>query len=210
MSDYCKRHGTKHRLLKSGGLSNSHGCPRCAAERHREQAAAARQESEYRRANPGDYECPQCLYNTLKRGASRCPSCHSDVPDGHWERVQVAQKAAAERWRAREEAESADWEREKPAWVAANLRKKIAKERDEFVNGLRFAGLATAIEVGLILAWALCRYVQSKSTGLVELFSSLGLLVFLLAALIGAVIVAGIVLVQLRNTVLHLSKSRRV
>lgn len=43
---------------------------RSAQERH-EEAIAAAEASDYRRANPGDYECPHCKYISLKRGGRR-------------------------------------------------------------------------------------------------------------------------------------------
>lgn len=48
---------------------------RLADERHDATIEALR-ESDYRRANPGDYECPDCKPTTLKKNATRCPMCH--------------------------------------------------------------------------------------------------------------------------------------
>ena len=42
-------------------------------------------ENAYKRANPGDYECPHCKYISLKRGASRCPLCHGEVGSEFWQ-----------------------------------------------------------------------------------------------------------------------------
>src|SRR5262249_44780340 len=99
--NYCSTHGIDY---------SSHECPRCEAEqRHRElldaQDAASRQATEqheerlraiedanYRRANPGDYQCPNCGYITLRLDFDRCPLCHGSVkakdPE-YWNRVHI-------------------------------------------------------------------------------------------------------------------------
>lgn len=117
-------------------------CPRCVAdERHLdildqaqerdEVTARAIEESDYRRANPGDYECPSCFYVTLKRSAPRCPICRSDVPGDHWAKVFAAEEAKAELKRAREAAEAAEWARNAPAREAAARAAAAAKEAKE-------------------------------------------------------------------------------
>lgn len=117
-------------------------CSRCVAdERHQdilaqaqeraEDTAYAIREADYRRANPGDYECPLCLYVSLKRGASRCPRCHGDVPSDHWARVFAAEGARAERKRAKEAAEAAEWARNAPAREAAARAAAAAKEAED-------------------------------------------------------------------------------
>ena len=78
----------------------------------------AHAEAQHTRANPGDYDCPHCLYTTLKRGASRCPICHGSVDVEYWERVRTAEAARAaaqEKKRKEEEARRLEeWERTKP------------------------------------------------------------------------------------------------
>lgn len=117
-------------------------CPRCVAdERHldvldqaqerAEVTARAIEESDYRRANPGDYKCPSCFYVTLKRGALRCPMCRGDVPGDHWAKVFAAEEAKAELKRAREAAEAAEWARNAPAREAAARAAAAAKEAKE-------------------------------------------------------------------------------
>ena len=75
---YCSKHSISHRSVD---------CPRCvneqrheelleiseeaderAQERH-EEAIRAMEDSDYKRTNPGDYECPHCKYITLRRTA---------------------------------------------------------------------------------------------------------------------------------------------
>lgn len=84
------------------------GCPECReveerAEKDRkerraaeERLEAALEEAEYDRANPGDYECPECLFITLRRGASRCPKCQANVPSGYWSPIFERERRDAE------------------------------------------------------------------------------------------------------------------
>ena len=147
--NYCGKHGIHH---------ESSECPRCEMEeRHQELVDQAREgveqaredtesivsamrESEYRRANPGDYACPHCLYISLKMGASRCPLCHGDLPNDHWVRVRASEKAKAElrraeekaaeeRKRAAELAVAAEVERNGPALVAAAKAERKARAK---------------------------------------------------------------------------------
>ncbi|MDP3763910.1 MAG: hypothetical protein Q8Q92_04735 [bacterium] len=70
------------------------------AETRAEQAEEVKQSLEdvaYKQANPGDYQCPECLFITLKRGASRCPMCRSSIPREYWERVAEQERIQAER-----------------------------------------------------------------------------------------------------------------
>ena len=166
-------------------------CSRCVAEeRHQDILAQAResaedttsaiQESDYRRANPGNYECPLCLYVSLRMGASRCPSCHGDVPSGHWAGVFAAEKAMAERKRAREAAEAAEWARNAPVRAAAA---KEAEERSvrnaaiarrspernnelaEVLFTLYFAYLFPVLVLGVGLIWRLLTTGESVLLG---------------------------------------------
>lgn len=127
---HCYRHEIDH---------SSSDCPRCLAEqRHEElvdltregQDEAARlaseqheehlraiEESDYRRANPGDYQCPHCGYITLRLDFDRCPFCRGSVQEKdpeYWTRVHVelerrakaAAEAAAERQKQKAVAEA--------------------------------------------------------------------------------------------------------
>lgn len=82
----------------------------------------------YKRQNPGDYKCPECLYITLKRGASRCPACHAAIGHDHWppiyenERLQVEEKARQEKLDAEE------WARGEPE---RQRQAKALAEEDE-------------------------------------------------------------------------------
>src|SRR6266498_149447 len=122
-------------------------CPSCdLAEFEREDRAEAREANEtYKRNNPGDYTCPNCLYITLKSGASRCPKCQGTVGADYWVRVRAGEKAKAladqerERTRKAEEAAeearkraieakaAAEWERRAPEREAA-ARAAAARE----------------------------------------------------------------------------------
>ena len=91
---YCGNHGIDY----AGSL-----CPRCDAEqRHRELLNAtasgladtvdAMRASDYRRANPGEYECPHCKYIALKSDATRCPLCRGEVDRGYWKGVRIRER----------------------------------------------------------------------------------------------------------------------
>jgi hypothetical protein len=98
--EYCGRHSIHY---------PGRSCPRCdAEERHSELLNAAEESraetvdamrtSDYRRANPGDYKCPECHFVSLKKGASRCPLCRSRVGPDYWDgeaRREEALEAAA-------------------------------------------------------------------------------------------------------------------
>ncbi len=119
-------------------------CPRCdARQRHEEllhsaeeaaaessaAAAASMHESDFRRANPGEYECPHCLYQTLRSGATRCPICHGQVDAAYWQKVRVREQAEAARRNALAEAAAAEARRTAPAREAAARAEQVARER---------------------------------------------------------------------------------
>jgi hypothetical protein len=127
---YCARHG---------GDGYSSDCPLCAAEeRHAEllESNAANtaalieatrrtaDEAEYRRQNPGDYDCPHCKYRSLKWNATRCPLCREPVNDEYWRVV------AERKERARQAALAlAALEAEKQAQLAPILAEQRAAEQ---------------------------------------------------------------------------------
>lgn len=115
---FCRIHG---RYSNSGN-----GCPDCreveresgdlnrsilgALERGIEDQAEAersladeRRQSDYKRANPGDFKCPECKYVTLLIEASRCPMCHASIPAAFWppkiEQLKLEAERKAERLR---------------------------------------------------------------------------------------------------------------
>ncbi len=94
---YCGWHGIDYRGSE---------CPRCMAEeRHEEILRQQKREHEeslnvlsdvrYKQFNPGQHSCPHCLFQTLKRNASRCPLCHGEVNDEYWVQVQKREKEEA-------------------------------------------------------------------------------------------------------------------
>jgi hypothetical protein len=118
---YCEMHLTHYPLGTK--------CPECRLEQAREaqeeQVEMAREarrnaidqhdalinsirESEYKRLNPGNYQCPACKLMTLLDDASRCPMCRTDVPPSYWlsvrERAQRVREAEAAAKRSIEEA----------------------------------------------------------------------------------------------------------
>ena len=109
---HCTEHGIDHRQFD---------CPMCVAERRHDEVidalkaqAEALEESQNRRANPGDYSCPHCLYTTLLRHATRCPKCHGTIDGSHWDRVRRAEEEAAKRRKEEEERRRIEWERTRP------------------------------------------------------------------------------------------------
>lgn len=86
---YCDQHGINY---------SGHICPHCIEEQRHEDVletvANAARWSEYKHANPGDYECPHCKYITLKRDATRCPRCHGDIDINYWQTILAKEKEA--------------------------------------------------------------------------------------------------------------------
>lgn len=145
------------------------------AERQHEEMQRSLSESEYRRANPGDYECPHCKYKSLKSQASRCPLCHGEIGRDYWgvvaareladaERTLAAAQAAAERQKAVAAAEAAELIRTAPERAAAAERAALAAanaaaERQRMEQGARnkasvqyaFEGGASSGLFGLLL-----------------------------------------------------------
>jgi hypothetical protein len=84
------------------------------------------------RFNPGDYDCTECGYRTLKYLARCCPTCRSEVPDWYWN--SVAEKQEAER-KAKEE----EWHRGRPAREAAEkARQDLDRKRKASQHGSGF------------------------------------------------------------------------
>lgn len=69
--------------------------------------------------NPGDYDCPECRYRTLKNRASRCPKCQANIGTEYWNRVDEINKEEVERKKAAAKVAQEKWEREAPARAMA-------------------------------------------------------------------------------------------
>ena len=120
----------------------NHDCPKClAAERHWELLNQG-QESDYRRANPGDFECPHCKYISLKRGAARCPHCRGHIRSDDWIKLEAADKAA-KRAAAEREKEAAD--------VAEQKQRASARAAETEATDRLWSGILIAITSALIL-----------------------------------------------------------
>jgi ribosomal protein L37AE/L43A len=52
----------------------------------------------YQRQNPGEYDCPYCLYRKLRSGVSHCPSCHAEITQEQWRPIFEIEKALAKEW----------------------------------------------------------------------------------------------------------------
>lgn len=96
-SSYCGTHDIRYRGSE---------CPRCVADNRHEESlrqqrdAAERQrelldDASYRNFNPGQYDCPHCLFRTLKYLAPKCPICHGAIDGEYWAQVQKREKEAA-------------------------------------------------------------------------------------------------------------------
>jgi len=107
-----------------------------AHEEHLEQLrenAYRAERAAYERMNPGQYDCPACLYRTLKRRATRCPTCQASIPSEYWSQVD-----------AKEKAEKEEWERGAPASATRAAeevkRARLAAELQERENAKQRAG----------------------------------------------------------------------
>jgi Sel1 repeat-containing protein len=84
-------------------------CPACEREHEHEReererhdelllqaqsAANSARDAEYKRFNPGNYQCDECKFRTLLVGASRCPVCHADVRPEYWPSVRAREERA--------------------------------------------------------------------------------------------------------------------
>jgi hypothetical protein len=140
---HCSTHDIDHK---------SYDCPRCQAERRHEElleqaresheeevryaqerheeAIEAARESDHRRANPGDYECPHCKYISLKRNATRCPLCHGSPDANYWSEVAAREEAARER------AKAAAIEQARLAKIAADKRAAEAEQQRRQEEGI--------------------------------------------------------------------------
>jgi hypothetical protein len=97
-----------------------------ATEKSIAETVDAMRDSDYRRANPGDYACPHCRYVSLKREASRCPLCRGEIGGDYWNAVRAREKAEVERKRAVEAAAAAEWIRTAPEREAAGRAAALA------------------------------------------------------------------------------------
>lgn len=158
MAEYCGRHSIHY----SGG-----SCPRCDAEdRHKElldateesaaETAEAIRESDYRRANPGDYECPHCRYTSLRNGASRCPLCRGEIGNQYWSEVRATERVTAARLRAKAEADAAEESRAAPIRAALELQRKIEGEDEAIAAGWKVVGLSVLGLGGVFLGALIC------------------------------------------------------
>jgi len=128
-SHYCHIHGEYR----------GQGCPSCRDDHERAENRAAErfyeaQEEADRRAqaaadqfaNPGDYTCPFCRFETLLMYASRCPKCHGVVPESYWLKVEAREKAAAAREAARHAEEEARKAKEREEWIRKEPERRAA------------------------------------------------------------------------------------
>jgi hypothetical protein len=136
-------------------------------ERRHEELVRLRELEIYKRNNPGDYQCPECLLISLVRGAMRCPLCHAVVGQGYWPPIYEKEELQAEEKARREKAAEEEWKRTEPerrakaAAAAADVCQK--RERGAFLCYLHLiwavpvcwfaAGIAGLIVGGIIGAF---------------------------------------------------------
>jgi hypothetical protein len=179
---YCGNHSINY----SGST-----CPRCDAdERHRALLNAtaegladtvdAMHASDYRRANPGDYQCPHCKYVALKSDATRCPLCRGEIDRAYWKGVRILERAEADRreiqakqQRAADKAATRERER------LAEIAQQEAEERRRWIILLSIVGIAAGC-VGLWLFIEWLRQWLSQFSG-----SQIALSVFVVLMVIG-------------------------
>jgi ssDNA-binding Zn-finger/Zn-ribbon topoisomerase 1 len=168
---HCETHNLDHK---------SYNCPRCdEEERHQEIASLARltleasieaaleservaieakrtaRESDFNRANPGEYACPHCKYISLKFEASRCPLCHGVIKSEYWNPIR---RAREEQWRAKVAAEEEERRKEparraEAADRAAALAAKAAARLEREKSRSRMNRVIVCIGIGVWLYW---------------------------------------------------------
>jgi len=136
-------------------------CPHCAAadeeyaaEQRHNDLIRSQEEALHKQQNPGDYDCPHCLYRTLKLGASRCPMCHGQIGAEFWRLIQQdkqRREEQAERERRRRAAEEEvrrqqreveeekrriEWEKAAPAREAEAARQEHERAITEYKKEL--------------------------------------------------------------------------
>lgn len=149
---YCYTHGINHA---------SYDCPRCEAEKRNEElvelldrsieqaqerheeSARAFQDAEYKRANPGDYQCPECLYVTLKRRAHKCPKCHAAIRSEYWQPIYAREAAQAEEAARQKRLAAEEWargepERQRRAKAESEEKERTALEAKHKAQAKRF------------------------------------------------------------------------
>jgi len=81
----------------------------------------------YQRQNPGEYDCPYCLYRKLRTGVTHCPSCHAEITQEQWRPIFEIERALAKEWPKKEL--EPEYKAQYPAKVAdANRTRKTAKK----------------------------------------------------------------------------------
>ncbi len=116
-----------------------------------ERALESRQESDYKNANPGDYECPNCRYITLRREASRCPKCRGAVTPDYWKPILTRERREAEAREQQRKLVAEEWargepERRRKAEEARLHAERAETERQEQIREARLRAEQSAAE----------------------------------------------------------------
>lgn len=186
----CYRHGIDHsgyECPRCEAEQRAEEANRRASERHEESlrhaerlAEEARYEEDriaqlhadavrdvaYRTANPGDYQCPHCRFDTLRKNASRCPRCQGTVDKSYWDKVRRYEELEQVSLRAREARERKEkaLREEQQARLAQQMAKEHAaklaaaqaaeraaarRKRKSFILTVGFALLSFASSIAL-------------------------------------------------------------
>ena len=150
---YCNIHGEY-----GGGWVIEDGCPQCKEAESRETSAneelsenlqemneniaayasaalahaEAAREAAHRNNNPGEYECSACKMTSLKRSATRCPVCRTDVPPDFWKKIFAQEQQAADT-RKQAEIKHRDWLASSEG-IARTRRQSINEEINSIEN----------------------------------------------------------------------------
>ena len=157
MSTSCEGLVSGYYCFRCGRTNPTDFCPHCAAadeefaaEQRQNDLIRSQEEALHKRQNPGDYDCPHCLYRTLKLSASRCPMCHGQIGVEFWrpiieerkrrearaerERQEQTAQAAARRRREADEAEQRriEWEKAAPEREARSKQAAFIQAKHEY------------------------------------------------------------------------------
>lgn len=119
-----------------------------------QQQLEAEEKSHYNSQNPGEFECPNCLYITLKRNASRCPKCQGTVYQNYWEGIYQHEALEAEKRRLADE----ERERTRPAREAAE-RAAISKRESNNILSV-VLGILSGLIIWVLLIWLIIDVIE--------------------------------------------------
>ena len=141
----------------------------------------------------GDYDCPECKQTSLRKDASRCPLCRSEISNAYWQAEYARETALGKAWAEiaarREEEAAAERIRTAPqreAAARAEQQQRRNKASRELAIEWAFRGPALgAVVIGFAGCWSCIANAPRLNT----LFTPFNLLNGLLyGALIGLIV----------------------